>query len=447
MFDLVLEGRRVLLTHGIAQAAIGIRDGIITAVMAPGSEAVEARQRVDAGDRLVMPGLIDCHVHFREPGMAHKEGFTNGTRAAAAGGVTTVLVQPTDQPITFTPDDVCEKEALANKIYVDVGIQAAVGRDLSLIPKLAELGVVSFEIFIADSNASLRLDDGDAIIAALRSVKETGRIAGVTPGEHTVIKSLIATLQGSGAKAPKDFPRAFPPAAEAMGLARAAVAALETGTEVVFRQTSCRASVDTLRQLQRLGPNLHAETNPQYLFLTEAAFATFGPFAVMSPPLRTDEDVSALWQGLSDGTLSVISTDHAPHLPQEKLAAAADVWTVPRGAPGLQTMLPLMLAAAAAGRCSYQDIARWCAERPARMFGLYPRKGAIILGADADLVVIDTADHRPIDDASQLSLAVRTPFAGQHSGGAVKLVLLRGEVLAEDGRVADRPRGRIVRAS
>jgi dihydroorotase len=143
----------------------------------------------------------------------------------------------------------------------------------------------------------------------------------------------------------------------------------------------------------------------------------------------------------------VISTDHAPHLPEEKLAAAADVWAVPRGAPGLQTLLPLMLAAAADGRCSYRDIARWCAERPARMFGLHPRKGAIIPGADADLVVIDTADRRPIDDASQVSLAVRTPFAGQPGGGAVKLVLLRGEVIADDGKVADEARGRIIRAS
>jgi dihydroorotase len=446
MFDLLVASTRLVLETGLRPGAVGIRDGAIAAILAPGTPA-DARQRMDVGDRLVFPGLVDCHVHFREPGMAEKEGFANGTRAAIAGGVTTVLVMPTDRPVTFTAEDFAAKRALAEgQCHADFGLQAAVGRDLSHLPALAALGAVSFEMFLADANPALRLDDGMAILAALEAIGETGRLAGITPGEHSIVETLTADLRAAGAIAPRDFPRARPPVAEAMGVARAAAASVQIpSTAVLFRQLSSRAAVDILRRFRRLRADLHAEVNPHHLFLTESALDRHGPFAVVSPPLRRDADVSALWSALSDGTIGLISTDHAPHLPHEKARGLADIWETPLGLPGLQTMLHLLLSAAASGRCTYSDIATWCAQTPARLFGLYPRKGCIAPGAHADLVIVDPDRVGVIDDAAQLSRAGRTPFAGLSDGGSIDLVLLRGNIVYRDGLILGEPTGRFLR--
>jgi dihydroorotase (multifunctional complex type) len=351
MFDCIISGNRICTGGALKKKAIGIREGVIAAIMdLPCSH--EARERIETGDDLVAPGLVDTHVHFREPGMAYKEGFANGSKAAAAGGVTTVLVQPTDKPVTITPDDLQHKRALAEgQCFVDFGLQVAVSHELEHIPKLAELGASSFEIFMGDQNPTLRIDDGAMLVAALNVVKKTGRITGITPSEYTIVE-VTTELKKAGAKSANDFPRARPPHVESLAIARAANAAMATQTEVIFRQTSCRASVNILRSLRHVSGLLHAEVNPHYLYLTDSALDRLGPFAVMSPPLRVSDDVSGLWDGLLDGTIDLISTDHAPHFPEEKECGLADVWDAPMGVPGLQTMLPLLLASAAEGRCT-----------------------------------------------------------------------------------------------
>jgi dihydroorotase len=378
--------------------------------------------------------------------MAYKEGFANGTRAAAAGGVTTVLVMPTDKPITFTAEQFSAKREMAEGICcVDFGLAAAVSLDSTVVPILAELGALSFEIFLADSNSSLRVDSS-TLLRALESIHEIGGTAGITPGDHTMVEERRGILRQSGAKIPRDYPRAYPPVAEAMGLARGAAAALNVGSTTVFRQTSCRSSVEILRALKQIrGACLYAEVNPHYLFLTEDALEQIGPFAVMSPPLRSSDDVSALWSGLSDGTLDFISTDHAPHLPAEKEKGLTDIWETPMGIPGLQTMLPLMLQAAKDGVCSYTNVASWCATTPAKLFGLYPKKGCIAQGADADLVIVDTSRLEMINDREQYTLAKRTPFAGRLNGGAIDFVFLRGQVICRDGVIVGSPSGQFLR--
>jgi dihydroorotase len=354
--------------------------------------------------------------------------------------VTSVLVMPTDKPLTATPGEFSDKRAIAEGgCFVDFGLHAAVSHDVSHIRRLADLGATSFEIFFADANLELRVEFAPELLAALRAIRDIGWTAGITPGDRSIVEAGIRALQTSGTRNLRDYARAYPPVAEAMGLARAAAAALDAGTTIVFRQMSCTSSVDLLRAMKRIGNGLHGEVNPHYLLLTSEKVDEFGPFAMMTPPLRFDSDASALWAGLRDGTIDLISTDHAPHLPSEKEQGRTSFWDVPMGIPGLQTLLPLMLQAVKDGYCAYPDITNWCAKAPARLFGLSPAKGCIAPGADADLVVVDPSRTEPIQDRHQYSRAARTPFAGRPSGGSIDLVFLRGEIICRDGVIADLP--------
>lgn len=444
MFDVVIEGGMVVTADGRFSATVAIRGGVIAALLAPGAPH-QARTRVDARGRLVMPGMVDAHVHFREPGNAHKEGFRNGSQAAAAGGVTTVMIMPTDVPVTLTVADFEQKRAMGEgNVFVDFALQAAVGQNTRHVEALAERGAISFEIFLADQMPSLRLEDGASIIAALQAVARTGRLVGVVPGETSIVETRMAEAKATGTSSIASYVRCRPPVAEAMSVARAAAAAAEFGCPVLFRQISCRAAVDVLRDARVRSPHVLGETNPHYLTLTQERITELGPFAIMAPPLRQGDDVEALWQALDDETLAIVTTDHAPHLPEEKEVGRYDIWKAPLGVPGLQTMLPLLLERAWRGACTYCDIVRWCSERPARLFGLHPRKGTLQPGADADIVIVDPSSAWTITDSAQVSRAVRTPFVGMEVHGVVERVLLRGSIIFAEGNITGQPLGRFV---
>lgn len=431
MLDAVVEGGLVASPAGLAPATIAIRDGRIEALIAPGS-AADARERIDARDCIILPGLVDAHVHFREPGLTHKEDFGSGTLAAAAGGVTTVMVMPTDKPFTLTPDEFLEKRALAEaKAHVDFALQAGLGPDVTHVAALARLGAVSFEIFMADLPAPLLVSSGQELLRALQEVAATGRVAGISPGDDAIVAAhthMEATTREASRLA---FLASRPPVAEAMGLARACVAARATGARIHIRQVSAAASVDVLRGL---GAGLvSAEVTPHNLLLDGDEIVRRGPIAKILPPLRSPADLASVQTALREGIIDIVATDHAPHLPEEKAAGEENLWKAPGGFPGVQTLLPLMLHMVGNDLLDYPRLVAACCEAPARLFGLYPAKGNLVPGADADLVVVDPRRPFIIRDEAQLSRAQATPFAGWSAPATPVLTLLRGTVVAREG--------------
>ena len=443
MFDLILRGGTLIHADGECRADLAIQGGTIAALLPPDTQA-EARRTLDTRGKLLLPGLVDAHAHLREPGLARKEDFPSGTRAALAGGVTTVLDMPTDDPWTATPEDFAAKRALAGgRIHVDVGLQVALGRQSPAeLRALVAAGSVSFEIFTADVPPAFLHADAAALEAAMRRVVEAGGRVCVSPGDQPVLVARLAAL-APGRSTPAEFAATRPPLAEAMGIARALVVAAAIGCPVHVRQINSAAGLAVWRRLRDIA-DASVETTPQNLFFSVADYERpDGALLKASPPLRPPADRVALRAAMGAGLIDVVATDHAPHLPAEKYAAAADFVGVPGGLPGLQTLLPAMLRLVADRVLSLSGLVAACAANPARRFGL-AAKGRLAPGADADVLVLDPRGTWTVTDADQHSKAGATPFAGMSVPFALERVLLRGvEVLAPDGAIAP-PRGRVL---
>ncbi len=438
MFETVLAGGRIVTPEGVSEANVGISNGRIAAVEPPGEE-LRGLERIDVSDRLLFPGLVDAHVHLREPGLTHKEDFGSGTRAAASGGVTTLLVMPTDEPWTESVEHFHAKMALAaGRLHVDTGFQVVFGRGGNVDPEaVAAAGAVSFEVFTADVPEAYRHDGIAFLTAAFRRLRGLGVQIGVSPGDQSILDA--AADDGSIA----GFLASRPPLAEAAGVARAILAARQEAAAIHIRQVNSALGVETLRRMKSLA-DVSAETTPQNLLFTAGDYLARGNLIKASPPFRTEEDVAALAEALRDGTVDMVATDHAPHSPEEKAKSYARFSDVLGGMAGLQTLLPVMLHLVVKGILRLPDIARLCAEAPARRFGLGARKGRIAPGLDADIVVADPAQSTVIADADQLSKAAATPFAGLSVPYRIEATYLRGKPVFAGGSVSADPSGQVL---
>ncbi|RTL99986.1 MAG: dihydroorotase [Hyphomicrobiales bacterium] len=440
MFETLIRGATVVNAEGLSRSDVGIAAGKVMALIAPG-EIAEAGTVIDASGRFLLPGLVDAHAHLRDPGLTHKEDFSSGTHAAALGGVTTVLDMPTDEPWTATPGQLADKMALAEgRIHVDVGLQAVVSRDLSLIPGLIDLAPVSFELFTADVPDAFLFATLDAVAEALKAFADADTLIGISPGDQSILAGSTARDRSGTIAA---FLDSRPPLAEAGGIARALVAAASAGARVHVRQINSELGVETWSRLRGIA-DASVETTPQNLFFTAQDYETQGANLKASPPLRSRQDVDALRAALSEGLIDVVATDHAPHAPAEKAAAYAAFADIPGGMPGLQTLLPAMLKLVDEGLIVLPDLARMCASNPAKRFGLGRRKGRVAAGYDADLLILDPRLSSTIANADQVSRAGYTPFDGWTVEARLTNVLLRGREIVSEGKLIGTALGTIV---
>ncbi|TPI23403.1 dihydroorotase family protein [Mesorhizobium sp. B4-1-1] len=440
MFETLIRGGTVVNADGLGRRDIGIAAGKVAALIAPG-EAAEASTLIDASGCLLLPGLVDAHAHLRDPGLTHKEDFSSGTHAAALGGVTTVLDMPTDEPWTATSDQLAGKMAAAEDcIHVDVGLQAVVSRDLSLVPRLLRLAPVSFELFTADVPDTFFFASLDTVAEALKAFAGADTLIGISPGDQSILTGSSERNRSGSIAA---FLDSRPPLAEANGIARALVAAASAEARIHVRQINSGLGVETWSRLRGVA-DASVETTPQNLFFTAQDYEAQGANLKASPPLRSPHDVDALRAALSAGLIDVVATDHAPHAPAEKAAAYAAFADIPGGMPGLQTLLPTVLRLVDEGLIALPDLVRMCASNPAERFGLGRRKGRIAAGYDADLLILDPRQSSTIANADQVSRAGYTPFDGWTVKARLTSVFLRGREIVREGLLVGRARGKIV---
>ncbi len=432
MPDLVIKNARLFINDALQPAEIAVDNGKISKIgKIIGAE--EVNRVIDAKGALVLPGAIDVHVHFRDPGMTKKENWYTGSCAAAAGGVTTVIDHPNTIPPTIDPDSFMKKKKEARKSIIDYGINAGVTGNLKYLKGLWELGAASFgEIFMAESTGALNVNER-TLKEAFEVIETLGAVACIHAEDEETRKKFVHVLKGN--LAPESYSKSRPPLSEKIAVEKAIK--LAGGAKLHFCHISAVESIETIRKAKAENKDITCEVAPHHLFLSTKDWKRLGTLGKMNPPLRDFHHQQSLWAGLSDGTVDVIASDHAPHLEPEKMT---DIWSSPAGVPGVETMLPLMLMAVKRNLITLKKLLDVISLNPARIFAL--RKGAIAPGYDADMVIV--GEPQEIRKEKMHSRAGWTPFNGME-GIFPKMTLSRGDIVFEDGEInAKRGRGRFI---
>ncbi|MFN8496362.1 MAG: amidohydrolase family protein [Anaerolineae bacterium] len=456
MLDLAIVGGRAVLPSGIEDADIGIQDGQIAIVGRQG-QLPAARTTIVATDQLVMPGAIDVHFHCRAPAHPARGDFATETRAAAAGGVTTVFEMPIAKPGCATPEIFRARRALGEaSVYVNFALFGAPGLlDRDYILGMADEGAIAFKIFThaappqrEDEFLGICIPDEGNLYEAFRLIKDTGLRCTVHSENNNLLEHLTAKIQSQGGKDMPAHAASRSPLVEALAVAELAAIAEDLGQPIHIAHLSSEAGLRIIRRSQRDGVPLTAETCPHYLLFTAADADAAGPYAKISPPLRTPSDVNALWAGVLDGAITCVTTDHAPFLVEEKEAGRRNIWVAPSGTPGVEMLVPAMMTQALNGRLSIRQAVDLISTNGARLFGLYPDKGILQPGADADVTIYDPRPTVIVDRARLFTRAHGCDYLyhGMAMRGQVTTTVVNGKVVFQNGRVVGAPGdGRFVR--
>lgn len=449
MIDLVVRGGTIVTSHGTVQADVGIRGERIIAI----ARELTGRETIDASGKLVFPGVIDAHTHMAAEnyGISSSDDFLTGTIAAACGGVTTIIDFTIGDPKTSIAEEIEARKQEAAPSVIDYALHAEVigwepGREEEFEHAFAA-GVGSFKFYMTYGSLGQRSDSA-VLYHAFRKIAALGGVALVHAEDDPISESLLAQLTPAQKAAMDRYPSTRPPICEALAIAEAAVLAEETGARLHVVHVSSALGLEALRRARMYGVHITGETCPQYLLLTEDVYKEpEGHLFSVMPPLRKERDQKALWEGLRDGTLAFIATDHCPFTREQK-GWHGSFLGIPYGLPGVETLLPLVYSEGVVkGRLEVTDLPRLLAERPAQINGLYPRKGTLSIGADADIAVFDPNVKWTVH-AKDLHMATDfSPYEGMQVHGAVAVTISRGEVVYANGEFrGEKGRGRFIPA-
>jgi dihydroorotase len=438
--DLVLTGGKVVSPDAVIEASVAIKDGKIFAVGA--ADAMPpAKEIVDVSGMHVLPGAIDVHVHFRDPGYPHKEDFESGTVAAAFGGVTTVFDMPNTIPAVGTADALAAKHRIASeKAHVDYGLYGLLGEDtIENVPALIAGGVIGFKLYMGNTFGKIPSPSTGGMLEAFEVVAQTGKRISLHAETNSIMERRETRLRAAGRTDPLAHLASRPAVVAVEAVSRAAILAEWTGARIHILHISSADELRPLREAKARGVDITGETCPHYLMLSSDDYARFAGVIRVNPPVREAVNQAPLWAALADGTVDLIATDHAPHSREEK--TRNDMFTVDCGFPGVETQMPLMLNEVNAGRMTIMDYVKLSAANPAKVWGLYPHKGTIAPGADADIAIVDLKREMTIDDARLQSRAKITPWHGRKTKGLPIHTLVRGRFVMRDRALADGTRG------
>lgn len=436
MGTLSVDNARIILKGHVVRTNILIEEGKIKSLNRQRHRKVD--DHIDAQGRFVLPGLVDGHAHLHDPAFTNREDFTSGSRAAAAGGVTTVI-----EMVLSTPVDTAER--VKNKItegerrsLIDFSLHAGMMNLVNLlnIAEIAKLGVRCFKTFTC---RPYYVDD-HALMSLMRETTMQRSILNVHAEDEQTADENLRELTAAGRKDPMAHAEWKPNIAEERAVRKIVDYAGGIGARLHISHMSTGESVAILKVAKKKGLKVTAETCPHYLTFTRKDMKKQGPYLKMNPSLKGPRDVHALWKGLRDGSVDIVTSEHAPGTREEKEIGWRDIWKAWGGVPTIETMLPILLSEGVnKRRLSLAQLQRVCCENPARIFGIYPRKGTISKGADADLVLVDLKVKRKIR-ADQLHYKVGwTPYEGWTVKGWPILTIRRGEVVSENGQILGKP--------
>ncbi len=436
MTSIAIENCRIVRDGQLAQVNILVEDGKIVAL---GRRSfAECDRRIDAEGRLVLPGLVDGHAHLYDPAYISREDFTSGTTAAAAGGATTVIEMALSTPVD-TIDRVSKKIAEGERSsLIDFSLHAGM-MDLGNLPQIREIAKIGVRSFKAFTCKPYYADD-HTLMMLMRETSMENTILNVHAEDEETANQNYEKLMTSGRRDPMAHAEWKPNLAEERAVRKVVGFASHLGARLHISHMSTAEGVSIVKAAKKKHVDVTAETCPHYLTFTRKDMKKQGPYLKMNPPLKGPADVQALWKGLRDGTLDIVTSEHAPSTHAEKEIGWRDIWKAWGGVPAIETMLPVLLSEGFnKGHLSLAALQKVCCENPARIFGIYPTKGTLRKGADADLVIVDLKKKRKVE-AEKLHYKVGwTPYEGWIIQGWPIMTMLRGQVIFEDEQVTGKP--------
>jgi allantoinase len=418
-------------------ASILVIDGRIAEIAAPDSAPAEADEEIlDLGGLLVLPGAIDGHVHFDDPGFTHREDFETGTRAASAGGVTCVVDMPCTSlpPVTSAANLQTKLAVIEAKAHVDFMLWGGVSANAMAEPEwrenlaeIVEAGVASIKVYMLSGMDTFRDLSQSQLAEALAEIARLRVPVGVHAEDREMVQELTSRLQGVGRNGPLDYAASRPPAAEISAVAAMSGLCRETGARVHIVHLSTGAALDIVTAARDEGLPMSAETCPHFLEFTEADLRRQGALLKTAPVVKGEADRARLWEGLASGELDYVATDHAAgQWPAEKHTGS--IWTDYGGVPGVELSLPYLYSEGVhRGRITLERLTELTASAPARFFGIERRKGRLEPGFDADLVALADQETWTVRAENLHNLNRYTPRVGYDLTGRVRGAFVRGQ--------------------
>lgn len=451
MLDLAIVNGTAFIEGGFRSADIGIKNERIVIVAEPGA-LPEAARTIDAAGKHILPGGIDTHVHYRDPGHAERETFAVGTRAAAAGGCTTFFEHPISIPPQYNAEILHNRMTLCKKgSCVDYCFFGAAGGEFpEEIEPLSHEGVVAYKTFLHEAPEGraaefkgLTSANNFQLMRALKEVKKTGLTLAAHAEDNELVTGNIKQLRSKGRVDYLAHCESRPPIVEIEAVAKMLRFGKEVGCPIELVHISTCGAMELAKQAKLEGRKVLVETCPHYLLLDESYVKEYGPYAKCNPALRKKEEVEKLWDYVLDGTVDFIGSDHSPFLVSEKETGNNDIFIAPSGFPGVDLRLPLIITEAKRGRISLERAVELLCVNPAKLFNIFPQKGTISAGSDGDLTIIDLNKEVVFHAKDSYSQAkdIMKVYEGWNLGCSVDYTIVRGRIVMEEGIVDESAAG------
>jgi dihydroorotase (multifunctional complex type) len=430
--DSVFTNAKAYLNGQIVDCSIAIEEGKIQKI-GKETQMPNADEKTNLHGLLVLPGLIDEHVHLRDEERAYKEDFSSGTAAAAAGGFTTVLDMPNNDPVTMSARTLSNRMSIAqSKILIDIGFYSEFPKKLPELQEIVFEGAVGFKLFMGSQVGGLNIDDDQAVQEAFREVAKLNVPVAVHSEDRELLVANEEKLKQSKKIGTSDFIRAHTEAVELKSIHRLLKLSQQTDVRLHFCHISIAEGLNAISEAKKSGQKVTCEVTPNHLLLSSDDLKQYGQQVIMAPPLRSKTHVEALWKGLEKGDVDTLGSDHAPHALNEK--SASSVWDIKVGVPGLETTLPLIMTLVKKNRLTLTQAVHLLAEKPAEIFGLNDR-GRLEQGKNADLTVIDFNRQFKINASKFKSKAKFSPYNGWAVQGKVIKTIVNGQLVFDEGEI------------
>lgn len=435
--DMLLKNGTIVTPEESFSGMIGIADGKIQLICQNDMD-IEADIEVDLSDKHILPGAIDPHVHFQDPGFTDREDFEHGTCAAAAGGITTAISHPLNLPPATTLGNFAFTEAAyKGKAYIDYALHAgATGENIDDIADLwKETGATSVKMFMCFSVAEFPYVDDGAMLRVLEKVAANNAVAIIHAENDGMLKMLEKKMKALGHNDGMAYNLTHPKEAEIEAIQRALYFLAVTGAEGVILHVSTAEGLELIHKAKESGVKVWAESAPHLFHFTDDCMKDKGPYLKFSPVMHDKDNQEKMWELLGKGYVDSIGSDHSPYTLAEKQAGESDIWKAPNGIPGIETNLAVFLDGVNRGKLTINQLARMISTNTAKIYGLYPRKGSMQIGTDADFTIVDLNDRHAVESAQLKSKCKWSPYSGEVFHGWPYMTIVRGKIIYEHGRI------------